>query len=606
MIREWIHRNNFRYFIGAVLLAYTFGMVWHALPLQPRALHISAQCDRASFAQNYYYDGIDLLHPRINNLMKGTGIAAAEFPLLGALAAMLYHAFGYHDFWHRLLVLLLFTWGCHQAYKLAQEWLTPGMAVAVLMLWMSAPVLMYYAPNFNPDPVALAFTLFCWLLFYTTHRYSAISLYVIFALSASLALLLKASTAISLVAMTGLILADYLKWLSPHKSRVIKHKPILLTALLTATGVSYLWYTYAAQLNESVYSGFFTLSSRIPDNTEQLLSITKNFSKGMLLRYYHPVVLILLLIAQVALVIWNKHIPRILLLTTLALCTGTFSFMYLMYVAMEYHDYYIIAMMPWPLFVFIASAILLQHIPITTAQNTMRLTGVVLIAGSLVYCRKANALVYRDLNDPFYEAYYTLEPQLRKAGIQRNDCVVSIADCSYDVSLYLMNQKGYTVFERMDMPRVWYYLNRLNGQYLITNTYDCVPSSARITSYLGEPIVTHQNINVYKPKKNKEMDSIVAQRIHIFKTSYYIQNEWKLNQHQISKGTGISLDALTDDVCIYLYKVTDEDVQARFKKYTAQNPGKDSTQLVENFIHESSLTNEQIHVLKYPYHNWFN
>jgi hypothetical protein len=606
MITVWIQRKDFRYFTGAVLLAFTFGMVWHALPLQPRALHISAQCDRASFAQNYYYDGIDLLHPRINNLMKGTGIAAAEFPLLGAVTALLYHTFGYHDFWYRLLVLLLFTWGCKHAFTLAKEWLSPEKAAAVLLLWMSSPVLMYYAPNFNPDPAALAFTLLCWLLFYTTNRYRSITLYMLFTLAASLALLLKASTAISFVAMGGLIAADYLKWLSPHKQRILAYKPAILAAMLTAAIVSYLWYSYAAQLNESVYSGFFTLSSRIPDNTEQFITITKNFSKFMLLRYYHPIMLILIMLLQMAIVIWNKHVPRLLVLTSLALCAGTFSFMLLMYVALEYHDYYIIAMMPWPLFVMIAAAILLERLPNKRLQRKLKYGSVALIAGSLVYCRQANAAVYRDLNDPFYEAYYDIEPQLRKAGIQRNDLVVSIADFSYDVSLYLMNQKGYTVFERKDLPRVWYYLNRMNGKYLITNTDDCLPESPLIQSYVGKPIITHKNISVYKPSKNLHVNSIVSERIQLFRTKFLNDEKMMILQQNVSKATGISIDALIDDVCIYLYKVTDEELQPKFKTYCAQHNDKDTTLLIENFILENKLNEEQSYVIRHPYRLWFN
>ena len=84
-------KTHYNYlFLAGLVICFWAAQVWQSLPLPPQSIHISAQCDRGSIAQNFYEDNMNILMPHINNMERGTGIAAAEFPLIPFLAACFY------------------------------------------------------------------------------------------------------------------------------------------------------------------------------------------------------------------------------------------------------------------------------------------------------------------------------------------------------------------------------------------------------------------------------------------------------------------------------------------------------------------------------------
>ncbi len=70
-----------------------------------------------------------------------------------------------------------------------------------------------------------------------------------------------------------------------------------------------------------------------------------------------------------------------------------------------------------------------------------------------------------------FKSLETIEPYLRSIGINRSDLVISLPDQSINISLYLMNQKGYSGFgysHLQDAERMNYLIQK-GAKYLIVN-----------------------------------------------------------------------------------------------------------------------------------------
>ena len=61
-------------------------------------------------ARNFYEDGLDLLHPRVDMAGELSGITGMEFPLRNALFALVGFVFGFDAGWGRLINLIVSSW----------------------------------------------------------------------------------------------------------------------------------------------------------------------------------------------------------------------------------------------------------------------------------------------------------------------------------------------------------------------------------------------------------------------------------------------------------------------------------------------------------------
>jgi hypothetical protein len=134
------------------------------------------------------------------------------------------------------------------------------------------------------------------------------------------------------------------------------------------------------------------------------------------------------------------------------------------------HDYYLTNLMIFPVITFICFGHILSKTD--TLQNNRSFVRLFVIC-VVLFNAFHSAAVYRmrTIEDdklihwfPFisedeqglakYLAWYyshdikkveTIKPELRQHGIKREDLVLSIPDQSFDISLYFMDQKGYTI-----------------------------------------------------------------------------------------------------------------------------------------------------------------
>ena len=78
------------------------------------------ETDTGAIARNFYREDMNILLPRIDWRGDGPGYVESEFPIFPWTAACLYHVFGYHEEFLRVLSYLLSLASCLIFLRLAQ------------------------------------------------------------------------------------------------------------------------------------------------------------------------------------------------------------------------------------------------------------------------------------------------------------------------------------------------------------------------------------------------------------------------------------------------------------------------------------------------------
>lgn len=114
-------------------------------------------CDVAAVARNFFREGMDLTHPRIDWRRDGPGYAEMEFPLFPWLVAWGYRLRGAPEpiFIARLLAWLLSLGTLATFFLLARQWLAPAAARAAELCFALAPLVAGTATSLQPEGLML-------------------------------------------------------------------------------------------------------------------------------------------------------------------------------------------------------------------------------------------------------------------------------------------------------------------------------------------------------------------------------------------------------------------------------------------------------------------
>lgn len=118
------------------------------------------QCETASIARNFYYDGMNIFYPQV--LWGGTTegyIGQTEFHLYPFLVAILYKLFGVHEFLGRLVSILAFCGGSFFLYKLARKYAGKTTGLIALLFYTFNPYIFFYSRSFQPESSMLFFSI---------------------------------------------------------------------------------------------------------------------------------------------------------------------------------------------------------------------------------------------------------------------------------------------------------------------------------------------------------------------------------------------------------------------------------------------------------------
>lgn len=219
--------------------------------------HSWRQADTASVAREFVKHGIDLFHPRYQDLSaipsgkdNPEGFRMVEFPLLPALVAIIYSVlpiFSLHVVFR--LVNIFFSLGSvYLIYRLVKLFDTEKLALIAAAVFAFLPYNVFYSRTVLPE-IALVF-------FSLAAVYFALkSKYLFFLLTAVIALLLKPTAIFFFIPVIGF---KFWLWLKKE----ISYKKLVLILLLVACSLLplFLWRLWISRFPEGIPASSWLLN----------------------------------------------------------------------------------------------------------------------------------------------------------------------------------------------------------------------------------------------------------------------------------------------------------------------------------------------------------
>lgn len=496
------------------------------LSFPPYSVHAWRQADCLSFTLNFYQENLKFWEPAINGLGgEGHGKTVSEFPIIYYIVAQLWKVFGQKESIFRLVNIAIVFFGLFNLHRLGKSILKDKyFSVAIPLFLFTSPVLVYYTNNFLADAPAFGLALSaCYYLY----KYIALSenkakwyALTLFLLGG----LIKISSLLIFFSLTGALIIELLLNYKHIDKAKLKSLVIGFFIIMILIGA---WYMYARAYNNKYNSGFF-LQSIYPIwelDAAQRKHIFECLYFSLLPTFFNRVAFATVFLLFISLVIFYRRTNRFLINTCIVCFIGVVAYFFLWFRAFDVHDYYLtnlLIFIPLVLITFfeflyrnysklfhhigfriVLSLMVLFLVFQTTFKNRLKYDSRRYI-GSNLFISKTE----RDLGEYYhwdygnnFKAFETIKPYLRSIGIQRTDKVICFAEESINVSLYLMDVKGYTKYGYSilsDKERVEFGIKRGCKYIIIRNNQDNI--FKEIQPYLTNQIGQYQNINIYSLK----------------------------------------------------------------------------------------------------------
>ncbi len=488
----------------------------------PYSIHQWRQADCLSITQNFYVEDRPFLEPAIHWVGEADGRTVSECPIIYYSVAKLWRWFGKEYWMFRLINILLVFLGLWSLFRLTlRVTSSPFWSVALPLFLFSSPILAYYTNNFMADAPAFGLALTAGYLAYLgvvdRKRWAYYLAFLVF-LAAGL---IKVSALILFIAL-GMLHGKYAVRGRLH--RELTRWSAWWPYVVVGCGLI-MWYGYANRYNEANVSWIF-LTGLFPIwdlDGEAIRSIWWDLTHTLLPAYFIRQGLWLCGILF-GVLLWNyKKGQRFWLQLTLLISAGLVGFVLLFYQAFTVHDYYLTNLL------IIIPVLLLAVLDMGKAHFRLLLKNkwvrgfAVLVVTLLIYKTALTNRMKYDAEDPWLQYnfviadwriqhwrwfhydyqqhekdYETIKPYLRSLGINREDRVLSYSDLSINISLYLMDQKGFSSFGfgafSLDEKMAKY--KQYGVQYVIVDEASDDPET--IAPYLGEKIGDYQNLGIYE------------------------------------------------------------------------------------------------------------
>jgi hypothetical protein len=479
---------------------------------RPTSMHQWRNSVSASIAWNYAYEG-EFLHPRTHNMQADnftSDITITEFPLIYYIIGLLYRIFGTHEFIYRLINVVLGFTGLYFLFLLGLKAFRSTLYALVLpLIIFSSPIYVYYTNNFIPDATSLSIALIGFHFFYRFYlngmnRDLVLSIFIL-----CFAGLNKTPSLLLFFAIGGLFFIErFLKLTLNDEATIFKNRIQTIIWFSLAMLILLGWYGYA-KIYTDIHGGVVSLVEIRPiwilsreTIAETWETMTKRFWAG---RYHSPLLLIFAFILLIHnIVFWRRH-NRVLNYLIVLTLLGGISFTLLFYRSMKQHDYYQMNNLIVPLLVMINFLLYLKNNHTSVFRSWITKSVFVVFIAYLVFsCRWVmthhyyNGWFETDAIERYNSKYNDITPYLRSLGISRYDKVYCTPDVSINISLYLMDQKGFTDFDRVDLnfrEKVRFFTEK-GLQYVIIgdmNVIDVIPEELGM-----ERIGTYNGVRIYK------------------------------------------------------------------------------------------------------------
>lgn len=273
-----------------------------------------------------------------------------------------------------------------------------------------------------------------------------------------LAAAFKITALFSLFAIAGIYFLELIGLTKFNKDRKLFSSsvwfPLSIVGVIVVIGS---WIVYASIFNEKHGCTYFsTTIFPIWDYTgPEIKAVLNNIRKVWLDQYFHESVLLFLSICFLFFLVVIKKSRKLMIYSILLISLEVVVYIILQFWTFSYHDYYTIDMYILPILLVISvfDVIKRNYNSLFKSRLFKALFSLFLLVNIFFTQQKIHDRYHGSMSDNNKNLdLHTLTPYLRQLGITQNDTVISIPDDSH-VSLYLMNQKGWTEYTDANFNR---------------------------------------------------------------------------------------------------------------------------------------------------------
>jgi len=521
-----------------VLLIVSFFYGYHYIFFhRPSFHHFWRQTDCLSIAMNYYQDNRNFFEPAVLWVGDKDGRTVSEFPIIYFTVGQLWKIFGHHEFIFRLIDVLIVFSGLFCLFRFIREFLGDTFwAIVIPVFLFTSPVLGYYTNNFLADAPALGLALIACYFYWKAFSLQKKSLYWLSFFFFLLAGLIKLSSLITFFAF--LIIQLYIL-IFRRKDKSWFNQVSLLLPYVIVAGLIFAWYSYARYYNSHNLNCFF-LQGILPIwkmDSAARIEMWKDLFNKMLPAFFSKPAFFFEMTVFLLLFIFYKKINKYLLLLNFLIFVGGIAFILLFFEVFNVHDYYLtnlLIFIPLPLIAFLE--MLKRNYPNLfkniILKSILSLGLLLLIYLAAVHSRmkyeprdpfvrkslfiKRDVItdweIYTDYNLKFYKPLETINPYLREIGIKRNDLVYCTPDVTFNGTLYLMDQKGFTdiFYGALPEDNRFAALKNLGVKYmvLVDTTFHRNP---KLAPYLQHKIGAYESVEIFDLRPDTNFRVILSE-----------------------------------------------------------------------------------------------
>lgn len=489
-------KNYAPFFLLIIGLFFIFG--YHEiLPKHPQSSHQWRQTDSGAQVMRYVHNNLNILDAGTYNFQSTDGKGVCEFPIAYVFDAVLIKLGLPRDFTLRAVNLLLFYLGIIYLFKISMLLLQSRiLALLPVAFFSSSPLICYYAPTPLPNLPAIAFAIigtFYFAQYYLKKENKDLLFFLVFS---TLAGLIKPPAFVPFLSVFCVVL---LGPLFKFKDFKLSRKAFVYFAIPILFLLA--WIKIASVYNAAHLDKLFLIVPKPIWNLDKAFidEISRRLKAEWVYEYsYLPTLSFAAFGSLIFLLIPQKTLLPFKLLLLAMLC-GTAAYFYLLFEQFYHHDYYGLDLIPLALAFFIAGVYLVSIIKQKALKNSLTFLIAILLIFNIDYARKniqqryvvGTALTAKD------DIYLKLQPKLRALGIQPQDKFIVSNDHSSNISLYLLDQFGWTRFRvGLDSTLMEKYVEE-GAQYFIADTAE-LKLRNDWHPYLGEQILEEEHLAVYE------------------------------------------------------------------------------------------------------------
>jgi len=328
----------------------------------------------------------------------------------------------------------------------------------------------------------------------------------LFTLFYALAGLLKITSLLSFLAIFGLFLLELFDVKVIQDRKIFQHPKKQIISFLSVLIIQIIWYWYAYTYDRRYNSGLFLLGILpIWDiKLAQIRIILDGINNQIAWYYFRKITQIVFLFMFILVVLFYKKTDKKLFFLTILTSIGFLLTVLLFFRVLDSHDYYVIDLFILVPFITLSFLTLLKNKFNKVYTSVLfRIILVVFLFYNVDFARRR----IHDRYDPggwqnelyvkYVGTFEEIKPYIRSLGIKENDRVWSMSDNSINISLYLMNQKGWTNYWVGTDSNTINKIKKLGAKYLFIYNKE-IYSNKDIQPYIQHKIGEYKNVDIYK------------------------------------------------------------------------------------------------------------